>query len=99
MSDTGELEALSSRELHDRAVKLAVARGDVKFLWRLLRDIPAAEAAVGDVRRGQTDIMRITALISDFVLAGEGEIADALRPVYLDYLGKDLAAPQDSPGT
>lgn len=86
MPDIENLDALPAGELHDRAVKLAVSRGDVKFLWRLLRDIPAAEAAAGDPRRGQTDILHVTALISDFIASGEGDVAEALRPVYLDYL-------------
>ncbi|GAA2103683.1 hypothetical protein [Actinomadura alba] len=86
MPDIENLDALSSGELHDRAVRLAVSRGDVKFLWDLLRDIPAAKAAAGDPRGGQDDILHVTALIRDFITAGEGEVAEGLRPVYLDYL-------------
>ena len=82
-----DLETLSSRELHDRAVKRAVNHGDVGFLWRLLREIPAAEAATGDLERSQTDIMRVFGLVTDFVGSGDGELGEALRPVYLDYLG------------
>jgi hypothetical protein len=81
-----DLETLSSRELHDRAVKRAVNHGDVGFLWRLLREIPAAEAATGDLERSQTDIMRVFGLVTDFVGSGDGELGEALRPVYLDYL-------------
>lgn len=81
-----DLDALSSRELHDRAIKLAVDRRDVRFLWRLLREIPAAQAAAGDLRRGEMDVIRVSALISDFMRSGEGGIAEALRPIYLDYL-------------
>jgi hypothetical protein len=84
-----DLDALSSRELHDRAIKLAVSRRDVRFLWRLLREIPAAQAAAGDLRRGETDIVRATALISDFLQSGEGDVAEALRPLYLEYLRAD----------
>jgi hypothetical protein len=91
MPDIEDLDALSSGELHDRAVKLAVGRGDVKFLWRLLRNIPAAEAIAGDPGRGQTDILHVTALISDFMASGEGDVAEALRPLYLEY----LTAPRD----
>jgi hypothetical protein len=80
------LEDLPSKELHDRAVKLALHRKDLGFFWRLLSDIPAAEAALGDMRRSETDLMRISGLVADFLGAGEGELADALRPVYLDYL-------------
>jgi hypothetical protein len=84
-----DLDALSSRELHDRAIKLAVSRRDVRFLWRLLREIPAAQSAAGDLHRGETDILRVTALISDFMQSGEGDVAEALRPLYLEYLRSD----------
>ena len=55
MATRDELDRLSSRELHDRAVRRALHHLDVEFLWELLRAIPAAEA---------------------------------LRPLYLDYLVK-----------
>ena len=45
MTDRATLEALSSHELHDRAVHRAVHHLDVGFLWELLRAIPAGEAA------------------------------------------------------
>jgi hypothetical protein len=80
------LDQLPSTELHDRAVRLAVKRRDVGFLWKLLKDIPAAEASTTDAQRAETDIMRVTGLVNDFLNAGEGELGDALRPVYLDYL-------------
>jgi hypothetical protein len=44
-----DLEALSSHELHDMAVRRALHHADVKFLWELLRAIPAAEAAEGEI--------------------------------------------------
>jgi hypothetical protein len=86
MAEAEDLDALSSRELHDRAIRLAVSRRDVRFLWRLLREIPAAQAAAGDLRRGETDVIRVSALISDLMRSGEGDVAEALRPIYLDYL-------------
>ena len=80
------LEDLSSEELHDRAVKLALHRKDMGFFWQLLSDIPAAEAALGNMERSETDLMRVFGLVTDFLGSGEGDLADALRPVYLDYL-------------
>ena len=50
MDTETDLEALSSRELHDMAVHRAVRHGDVKFLWELLRAIPAAEASEAPAR-------------------------------------------------
>ncbi|MFG2005432.1 hypothetical protein ACGFNU_40420 [Spirillospora sp. NPDC048911] len=81
-----ELESLSSKELHDRALDLAKQRRDVGFLWDLLRSIPAAAAATGDRRRADFDMLHGLALLEEFIHADEGEVADALRPVYLDYL-------------
>lgn len=86
MADTQHLDDLSSKELHDRAIKLARQRGDLRFLWRLLREIPAAEAATGDLDRSTTDQLHLLSLLADFTRSGEGEVADALRPLYLDYL-------------
>lgn len=81
-----DLETLSSQELHDRAMRLARDRHDLGFLWELLRSIPAAEAATGNVDRASFDLLHSLALINEFVHAGEGELADALRPFYIDYL-------------
>jgi hypothetical protein len=83
-----ELEARSSRELHDLAIRRALHHVDVEFLWDLLRAIPAAEASEGNTIEAGRDITKVTALISDAVDSGEGEIAEALRPVYIDYLAK-----------
>jgi hypothetical protein len=83
-----DYEALSSRELHDLAMRHALKHLDVGFLWELLRAIPAAEAIEGHPDRTGEDMYRISALISDALGAGEGETADALRPLYIDYLVK-----------
>ncbi len=84
--DTTGLESLSASELHDRAVRYAVHHGDLGFLWNLLKVIPAAEAATG--REATADLSRVSALLSDAIAAGEGDLGEALRPVYLDYLSR-----------
>jgi hypothetical protein len=81
-----ELESLTSADLHDRATRLAWRRLDVGYLWDLLRTIPEARAAAGDEERSETDIMRPLALLNDLVDADRGDLADALRPLYVDYL-------------
>jgi hypothetical protein len=83
-----DLEALSSRELHDLAVRRALHHADLAFFWELLRTIPAAEALDGDVREAGEDLTKVSALFSDAVTLGEGNLAEELRPVYLDYLRK-----------
>jgi hypothetical protein len=83
-----ELDQLSSKELHDRAVHLAEKRIDVAFLWRLLETIPAAEAASGETGGADVDIARVSGLVGDATESGKGPLADALRPLYIDYLLK-----------
>jgi hypothetical protein len=86
-----ELEALPARELHDRAVRRALRHADVGFLWELLRAIPAAEAAQGETAESEADATKVSALLADALGSGESEIADALRPLYIDYLLKHQA--------
>lgn len=86
MADRDELEELSTAELHDRAVELAKERRDLRFLWELLRAIPSAEASAGHLDYAEQDVSRISGLLTDLAGVREGEIADALRPMYLDYL-------------
>jgi hypothetical protein len=83
-----DLEAMSSHELHDLAISRALHHADVGFLWTLLREIPAAEAIEGNPGRSGADMYRISALITDALGSGEGKTADALRPLYIDYLEK-----------
>lgn len=86
--DVEELESLSAKELHDRAVHYAVRHGDFGFIWDLLKVIPAAEAISGRTDETANDLSRLSALLSDAMAAGEGELGDALRPVYIEYLSK-----------
>ncbi|MER6947176.1 hypothetical protein ABT294_24380 [Nonomuraea sp. NPDC000554] len=86
--DAKELESLTASELHDRAVRYAVHHGDLGFLWKLLTVIPAAEAASGHDTETANDLTRVSALLSDALAAGEGDLGEALRPIYIEYLSK-----------
>jgi hypothetical protein len=86
MTTREELDALSAKELHDRAMRLAKRRLDVAFLWRLIETIPAAEAAAGDLDRSDADVLRLINLWNDIPRTDEPPLADALRPFYIDYL-------------
>jgi hypothetical protein len=86
--DANGLEAIPADELHDRAVRYAVRHGDLGFLWDLLKVIPAAEAASGHKDETANDLSRVSALLSDAIAAGEGELGEALRPIYIEYLRK-----------
>lgn len=88
MTTRDELDKLSSRELHDLAIRRALHHVDVEFLWELLRAIPAAEASEGHDEEAGRDITKVTSLIDDAIGSGKGDIAEALRPIYIDYLAK-----------
>jgi hypothetical protein len=80
------LDALSSKELHDLAVHHARRHFDVKFYWRLMERLPVAEAAAGKLDEADADLESTLAHVDDVTDAGEGEVADLLRPFYLEYL-------------
>jgi hypothetical protein len=86
MPEDDPLERLSSAELHDLAVRRARRHLDVKFFWRLLQALPAAEAGAGQLDDAEADVQRISAHLDDVTDSGRGEVADLLRPFYLDYL-------------
>ncbi len=82
------LEELSTQELHDRAIRRAEKHLDVKFFWSLIKTIPAAEAMSGDEGEAEYDIQSSKGLILDALHSGDGQLGQALRPVFLDYLRK-----------
>jgi hypothetical protein len=83
-----ELDKLSSRDLHRLTVRRALHHADVEFFWELLRAIPAAEASEGHDAEAGRDITHLSVLLDDAIDSGEGDLAEALRPLYLDYLEK-----------
>lgn len=66
----------------------AVTHVDVGFLWTLLKAVPAAEAAAGHLREAEVDVVRLSAHLDDALNAGHSDVADELRPLYIDYLSK-----------
>ena len=84
--DRSQLETMSSEELHDKAVSHATRHMHVGFLWDLIKAIPAAQAASGHLDEAEADVAKASALLRDLVDSGEGDLADALRPLYIDYL-------------
>jgi hypothetical protein len=94
MSETDDpYDRLSSEELHDLAVNHAKRHFNVKFFWELMRILPAAEAAAGEYEEANADIQRMSAHIDDVTDAGKGEVAEQLRPFYLEYLRKHDVTP------
>ena len=88
MATREELEALSSKELHDRAFSEAARHVDIGFFWGLMKALPAAEAAIGEEDEAEQDVMTLRGRLNDLTHSGQGELADALRPLYVEYLLK-----------
>ena len=87
MTTREELEALPTKDLHDRAITAAKHSLDVGFLWDLLKALPVAEEVAGDDQRSKTDIFRPLALLNDLLYDSDsGQVGEALRPMYVEYL-------------
>lgn len=84
--DPQSLETLSSPELHDLALRRALRNLDVPFFVRLLQALPVAEAAAGEIDDAAADAMTLRAHVDDLTDSGRGEVAELLRPFYLEYL-------------
>jgi hypothetical protein len=96
MSGDDALDRLSSEELYQLAARHARRHLDVGFFWHLLERLPAAEAAAGDLDQAEADVMRLSAHLDDLTDAGRGEVADALRPFYLEYLRERGVTPSEA---
>lgn len=86
MPSDDRLDELSSKQLHDLAVRYARRHLDVSFFFRLMKALPVAEAAVGQVDEAEADVVSLRSHIDDVTDSGEGEVAELLRPIYLEYL-------------
>jgi hypothetical protein len=93
MPDQDPLERLSSGELHDLAVRRARRHLDVRFFWQLMQVLPAAEAGAGEFDDAEADVQRMSAHLDDLTRSGRGEVAELLRPFYLDYLKRHGVKP------
>jgi hypothetical protein len=94
MSDDDRLEELSSTELHDLAVRYALRRLDLPFFIRLMEALPVAEAAAGEIDEAEADALTLRAHIDDLTDSGKGEVAELLRPLYIDYLRRHGVTPE-----
>ncbi len=81
-----ELEGLSTKELQDRAFRLARRRLDVRFFWNLLESAPAAEAAAGHESEAAVDVLSLSERVADVLNPDTAEEAEAFRPIYIEYL-------------
>ena len=81
------LERLETHELRDNAISLARRRWDIRFFWRLLETLPAADAAAGNLEASEAGAAQASGLFYEALSAEENTaVQDALRPVFIDYL-------------
>jgi hypothetical protein len=93
VSEPDPLDQLSSEKLHDLAVHHALRHVDVRFFWQLLKILPAAEVQAGEPEEAELDVFTLRGHIDDLTDSGRGEIAEELRPFYLDYLRRHEVTP------
>jgi hypothetical protein len=91
--DDDPLERLSSQELHDLAVRHALRHLDVPFFIRLMEALPVAEAAAGEMDQAVADALTLRAHLDDLTDSGRGEVANLLRPLYIEYLEEHGVTP------
>jgi hypothetical protein len=96
MADDG-LDALSSEQLHDLAVKRARRHVDVRFFYDLMKYLPVAEAGAGEVDESAADVLKLSAHVDDLTDSGKGEVGDLMRPFYLEYLREHRVSAPDAP--
>ena len=84
--DDDRLDGLSSKQLHDLAVRRALRHLDIAFFVHLMQSLPVAEAAAGEFDEAAADALTLRSHLDDVTNSGEGEVADLLRPLYLEYL-------------
>jgi hypothetical protein len=90
---TDALEGLSAEKLHDLAVHRALRHVDVKFFWDLLKILPAAEVVADRPEDADMDVFTMRGHIDDITDSGRGEVAEGLRPFYIEYLRKHEVKP------
>ncbi|MFD0658595.1 hypothetical protein [Thermocatellispora tengchongensis] len=49
---------------------------------------PGRGGGRGNQDEAANDLSRVSALLSDAVVAGEGRLGESLRPIYIDYLAR-----------
>jgi hypothetical protein len=82
------LERLSSPELHDLAVDRAKRHADAAFFTDLMSMLPVAEAGAGNLAESEDEVFDAGGHFNDVRDSGRGQVAELLRPFYLEYLRK-----------
>lgn len=87
MAQERDLDALGTEELRERAVELARRKWDLRFFWKLLGLIPAAEAIAGNREASEASVAQLSGFVYQALAAeNDPKVQEALRPVYIEYL-------------
>ncbi|MDE3721779.1 MULTISPECIES: hypothetical protein [Nocardiopsis] len=87
MTQQQDLDRLDTDELRERAVELARQQWDLRFFWKLLGLIPAAQAIAGNQEASDASVAQLSGFVYEALSAeNDPEVQEALRPVYIDYL-------------
>ncbi|WP_285732549.1 hypothetical protein [Nocardiopsis sp. ATB16-24] len=85
--DVTEFDQISTEELREHAVELARQHWDLRFFWRILGLIPAAQAAAGNEGASEASVAQLSGFLYEALSAEtDPEVQEALRPVYVQYL-------------
>lgn len=90
-----ELDALSTDELKDRAFALARRRGDVRFLWDLVKHLPPSgdftqeDGATTGLAMTFNDVLALVEQVFGRQLGNIGDLEPLIRARLLDYLISD----------
>ena len=84
MITSEDLETLTSLQLHERAIDLAKAGGDLDWLWHLLGSA-SAEGELGELDDSGLDVASVISAINARIRA-DPDAQEILRPQYVAYL-------------
>jgi hypothetical protein len=99
VSDTGaerptieQLDALPTDELKDRALAVARRRGDVAFLWELVKHLPSSAEFAGEdgattgIATTFNDVLAVVEELFGHRTGDVGEMEPLLRARFIDYI-------------
>lgn len=94
--DVTEFDQISTEDLREHAVELARRHWDLRFFWRILGLIPAAQAAAGNEGASEASVAQLSGFLYEALSAEtDPEVQEALRPVYVQYLLEHGQTPED----
>lgn len=91
-STLDRLDALSTDELKERAVTMARERGDIGFLWELVKHLPQSgeftqeDGATTGVVTTFNDVLAVVEQVFGHQMSNVGDLEPLFRARFVDYL-------------